>query len=277
MIASLILALLAGENASRPGELTLERPTYICLGVRWLIHGDDNKNAAVSLEYRKAGAEAWKKALPLFRVESAACRKKPPEGAWLFAGSVFDLEEGTEYELRLVLNDPDGGEAEKVVRARTRKEPFAPPDMRVRHVVPGSGGGDGTEGNPFRGLNGAAQAAKPGDLFLVHKGVYPATWTVKTSGTEARPIVWRGAGDGEAVIDGAHAEKRPGRGISADVEAHSSLRIMPAVMCIGQAAGIAAAMSLPAGRVRDIDVQGLRQRIRDAGGVLEPVPMTDDA
>ncbi len=60
-----------------------------------------------------------------------------------------------------------------------------------------------------------------------------------------------------------------GRGISADVDAHSSLRIMPTVVCIGQAAGMAAAMSLPGGRVRDIDVQELRQRIRDAGGVLE--------
>lgn len=60
-----------------------------------------------------------------------------------------------------------------------------------------------------------------------------------------------------------------GRGVSADVDAHSSLRIMPTVLCIGQAAGMAAAMSLPGGRVRDIDVQELRQRIRDAGGVLE--------
>jgi hypothetical protein len=60
------------------------------------------------------------------------------------------------------------------------------------------------------------------------------------------------------------------RSISATVEAHSSLRIMPPVMNIGQAAGMAAAMSLPGGDVRGIDVQALRQHIRDAGGVLEP-------
>jgi len=60
------------------------------------------------------------------------------------------------------------------------------------------------------------------------------------------------------------------RSISADVSAHSSLRIMPTVMCIGQAAGIAAAMSLPAGSVRDVDVAALQQKIRDAGGVVEP-------
>jgi hypothetical protein len=61
-----------------------------------------------------------------------------------------------------------------------------------------------------------------------------------------------------------------GRSISADVEAHSSLRIMPTVMCIGQAAGAAAAMALPAGDVRGVDVAALQQAIRQAGGVLEP-------
>jgi hypothetical protein len=63
-----------------------------------------------------------------------------------------------------------------------------------------------------------------------------------------------------------------GRGISANVEAHSSLRIMPTVMCIGQAAGIAAAMALPSGCVRGIDVQELGAKIRQAGGALEPWP-----
>jgi len=60
-----------------------------------------------------------------------------------------------------------------------------------------------------------------------------------------------------------------GRSISADVIANSSLRIMPTVMCIGQAAGIAAAMSLPPGSVREMDVQELRRKILAGGGVLE--------
>jgi len=60
------------------------------------------------------------------------------------------------------------------------------------------------------------------------------------------------------------------RSISADVLVHASLRVMPTVMNIGQAAGLAAAMAAPGGDVRKIDVQALRQRIRDAGGILEP-------
>jgi len=60
-----------------------------------------------------------------------------------------------------------------------------------------------------------------------------------------------------------------GRCISADTTAQSSLRIMPTSMCTGQAAGIAAAMSLPSGEVRKIDVQGLRRRIVADGGVID--------
>ena len=60
------------------------------------------------------------------------------------------------------------------------------------------------------------------------------------------------------------------RSISSDREAHSSLRIMPTVMNIGEAAGYAAALTLPAGDVRAVDVPALQGKIRDAGGVLEP-------
>ncbi len=59
------------------------------------------------------------------------------------------------------------------------------------------------------------------------------------------------------------------RCISADCLVHSSIRIMPPVMNIGEAAGHAAAMSLPSGQVRDIDVETLRRKIRNTGGILE--------
>jgi hypothetical protein len=57
------------------------------------------------------------------------------------------------------------------------------------------------------------------------------------------------------------------RSVSADVMVHASLRIMPVVMNIGEAAGFAATLSLPTGRVRDIKVPDLRRRIRDSGGM----------
>ena len=58
------------------------------------------------------------------------------------------------------------------------------------------------------------------------------------------------------------------RGVSADAMVHASLRIMPVVMNIGEAAGIAAAMSLPGGNVRGVDVEDLRRRLRECGGMV---------
>ncbi len=55
-----------------------------------------------------------------------------------FAGSIFDLEPGTEYEARFVMSDPDGvaGKAENVVTVRTRVEPKPAAGGKVYHVYP---------------------------------------------------------------------------------------------------------------------------------------------
>jgi hypothetical protein len=239
----------AGADPAEPGELTADPPTIHCLGVRWLIGGDGNHNARVAVEYRKAGegssassgvlppaAEVapgqkvppsdrgprepeapWRKALPLFRPDPEAMKNKAPAGMSLFAGSVLNLEPDTEYELRLTLTDPDNkADTVRTVKARTRGEPKAPEPVRTLHVAPGTGGGRGTAEAPFQGLAEADKAARPGDLFLVHKGVYPADFTVTASGEPARPIIWRAAGDGAAVIESAgEAGARVHRGISA--------------------------------------------------------------
>jgi Right handed beta helix region len=139
-----------------------------------------------------------------------------PDDGWLFAGSALLLEPGAAYELRLTLEDPDGGKATRTLRASTRSEPLVSTTARVRHVVPGSGGGTGTERDPFRGLAAAQKAAAPGDLFLVGAGVYEGTWTINHSGTPGQPIVWRGQSAGAAIIDAqGHGDTRPGQGISA--------------------------------------------------------------
>ncbi|MCY3021851.1 MAG: right-handed parallel beta-helix repeat-containing protein [Planctomycetota bacterium] len=214
----------SAENASKPiGEPVLEPPTLHCLGVYWIIRGDENKNAQIDVEYRKQGDVEWKKGPPLFRVEKGAHKAEKhgtkldvPGDAWLFAGSIFVLAPDTAYELKLKLNDPDGGRTEKTLAARTIAEPAAPAGAPTYHVVPGSGGGKGTQGEPYHGLDAAQAAARAGDVFLLHAGVYEGTFTAKKSGEPGRPVIWRGAGDGEAIIDGqGKAAKRPGRGISA--------------------------------------------------------------
>ncbi|MCX7014787.1 MAG: hypothetical protein NTW86_19940 [Candidatus Sumerlaeota bacterium] len=226
---SILLAALAvcragfAEDAVRPGALIEERPTLQRLGVRWTIVGDDNGNARVEVSYRKAGESAgggeWRRGLDLFRTTGNwKPDKAPGAGESLFAGSVFGLEENTDYELRLNLVDPDGGAAEKTLKMKTRATPRFDKPARVLHVVPGAGGGAGTEQDPWRGLEEADRNARPGDLFLVHQGAYKAPWTVANSGAEGTPIVWRASGDGEALIDGGEAGAE--RGISAAAGLH---------------------------------------------------------
>lgn len=224
MTSLLVLAALGlVAPAAQPlGEPVLEPPTWRCLGCYWLIAGDDNRDARVELRWRYAGQTDWRRGPDLFRVERGV---KPgaypfklavPEGAWLFAGSLIDVEPNRGYELKLNLVDPDGGAAERVLTAATPDEPRLPADRPVRtlHVKPGAGGGTGSAAEPYLGLVAASAAVRPGDLVLVHAGVYPATWSVGRGGEPNLPIVWRAAGDGPVVLDGQRpGAKRAGRGI----------------------------------------------------------------
>ncbi|HEY7041807.1 MAG TPA: hypothetical protein VID28_23255 [Methylomirabilota bacterium] len=206
-------AAATANNAARPGEPVAEPATFHSLGVRWPVRGDANVNAMIGVHYRATGEAVWREALALFRTDP---KSVPPENhvadGWLFAGSIVDLAPDTEYEVVLTLQDPDGGSVQRTLTMRTTAEPREPAGMRVRHVVPaasGDGGpGTGSRDDPFRGLRAAQAAAVPGDLFLLHAGVYAeGTWTVDHHGTAERPIIYRGAGDGDAVLDGGGRER----------------------------------------------------------------------
>ena len=203
----------AADNASRPESPVAEPATFHSLGIRWPVHGDANRDAAIGVRYRRRGEATWQMAMPLFRIHPPAMSpENRVPGGWLFAGSVVDLVPDTEYEVALTLTDPDGGGAERTLTMRTGAEPREPAGMRVRHVVPaGSGGrgpGSGAAGDPFLGLRAAQAAAVPGDLFLLHAGVYAeGTWTIDHHGTAERPIIYRAAGDGEAILDGGGRDR----------------------------------------------------------------------
>src|SRR5688572_18954467 len=155
------LALLLQSDSRPAGEPALDPPTLHCVGATWVVRGDDDRDARVSVFVRKAGAAEWREGPPLFRVERGAARSPVPADAWLFAGSVVGLDPDTEYELKLVLADPDGGAAEKILKARTIAEPSAPAGLAVVHLKPGPGV-----------FKEAQRNAGPGTLFLLHAGIY---------------------------------------------------------------------------------------------------------
>ncbi|HUV38846.1 MAG TPA: hypothetical protein VMY39_04500, partial [Planctomycetota bacterium] len=173
-----------------PGEFLVDPPTLENLGFRWTIEGDSNRNASVAVQFRKKGENTWRDALPMLRVQNEITNQdfEPVRCGNLFAGSVLFLEPDTEYEVRFEMTDPDGGAAPvKVVTAKTLAEPKAPADMHVVHVYPKDHAGPRPAGAVL-GVKDACDAAKPGDVLLLHAGVYDeGTLTLTKSGEPTRP------------------------------------------------------------------------------------------
>ena len=74
-----------------------------------------------------------------------------------------------------------------------------------------------------------------------------------------------------------------GRNLSADTKSHAALREIPECWVMGEAAGVAAAMTVNGRhRLRDVSVPELQQRLQKSGAIIEPpggVPerVADDA
>ena len=241
------------------GDFSVEPPTLLSLGFDWKIAGDDNRNARVDVTYRKRGTTAWKTALPLLRLQREWVNGGPPQAndnplmprfpfdyvvPNMFSGSILNLDADTEYECHFVMTDPDGvrGLATKDAIVRTRKEPMPAAGGKTYHVYPVDWKGDRQE-PAFTGLmsayymgtahydyqNAYPARVKPGDVILVHAGLYVSdrfhymngaarpgylslgtvfdgTYYLTASGTADRPIAIKGAGDGEVIFDGDGAQ-----------------------------------------------------------------------
>src|SRR5437899_7699907 len=81
--AAAILSMAAvrahAQATTTAGELTVEPPTLLSIGFDWKITGDDNRNASVDVSYKKKGETAWKKGLPLLRLQREWVNGGPPQ------------------------------------------------------------------------------------------------------------------------------------------------------------------------------------------------------
>lgn len=185
------------QTTTTTGAFRVEPPTLVSLGFEWHIAGDDNRNAQVTVSYRKAGESVWRDGLPLLRLNGEKVPGgKPRQGddhffdytaPNMFAGSLLGLTPDTDYEARFVLTDPDGvsGPTEQRVTVRTRAVPKPAAGGHVIHVYPYGYKGPKTE-PAFIGLmagyyRGSDQSdhsmtlpprVQPGDVILIHAGVY---------------------------------------------------------------------------------------------------------
>jgi hypothetical protein len=233
LLAALLAASAAGaDDALTPGKLIIEPPTLICLGFQWHGSGDANHNATAKVEYRRADGDDWKPAQPLMRVRYSS--EDPNDVAPLLAGSIFDLQPGTDYQVRLTLSDPDGVHGQKVhtLTTSTRGVPKTPEGGEVRHLYPPGHKGPekepafhtllgalrGVDHGSF-GLNNRPATLEPGDTLIVHAGIYKADryayrdkhfligfgtyFLHDLKGAGDKPITIKSAGDGEVIFDGA--------------------------------------------------------------------------
>jgi hypothetical protein len=196
------------DQAGTPdlGTTLIELRTYSTLhsiGFEWDIEGDSNHNGLCSVRYRKKGDCLFKEGLNLLRNDYAWFYndKGADEPANNLAGSLMFLTPGTTYEIVLELSDPDGGQAMRVLEFATRPIPQKPVGGQTWHVVPGNGGGDGTENTPFLGIAAADAVAQPGDIVRLHQGSYQGSHTLSASGSPEARIVWEPAGDGAVVLE----------------------------------------------------------------------------
>jgi hypothetical protein len=201
-VVSVAPARAAGE-AIVAGELRADA-TIHHIGVVWFVEGDTDLDSSMTLEYRPLGASSWSAAAPAMRADPEVTVDGAPLGINSWGASAMFLDEGSTYELRATVTDPDGGGASRTITVTTRR-PLGD-GSTTRHVIPGDGGGSGTAADPFRGLQEAADAARPGDLFEVAAGTY-APFQALVSGTASAPIVFRGAAGGASVIDGAGTDR----------------------------------------------------------------------
>ena len=187
-----------------PGALRRDA-TIHSIGVEWDLAGDANHNATCRVQFRRRGEAEWTAALPLFRVDYAwhYGDRQADRPANMMAGSILFLQPGTEYEVRLELQDPDGGGGVEQFDVATRRIPQMPAGGRRWHVVPGSGGGSGTEKDPFRGIAAADAAACPGDIMLLHAGRYGEVEFKAAGAADTGHVVWTAAGDGPPIVDAA--------------------------------------------------------------------------
>jgi len=186
---SFVASSARAGNTLAVTETKLDPPTVISLGVQMLITDDDNRNATVTVRYRKTGTTDFKTGMPLWRVRPTVVKGRTVPNQ--FAGSIFDLAPDTSYDIELHAQDPDGFDKTFTVTQKTRpvprKEPTTPRVVNVTDTA---------------SLTAALKAAKAGDVITLAKGTYTGKFALDPSGTEADPIFIRGADEEGTILDG---------------------------------------------------------------------------
>ncbi len=190
----------AQGNASTAAASIELYGTFHAMGVIVTIAaGDDaasltDGDATATVEYR-TGSQAYQAGFPLSRVDDTR-----------FVGSLFWLQPGTTYDVRVTFSDPDGDPLDGVTvtaSGATRSEIVVPPPVHSYYVAPNGGGIACSLAAPCSLTEGISQA-QAGEEVVLRDGVYSQGGiSLPRSGTAGAPIVIRGYDGETAILDGA--------------------------------------------------------------------------
>jgi hypothetical protein len=197
----LFLVLLAGLLVPAPPPAhaaALELyGTFHAMGVIVTLDpaDDPDEDATAYVEYRVSGSDPYRQGFPLSRVDAAR-----------FVGSLFWLEPGTAYDVRVTFSDPDGDPLDGVVltgTGSTHAEIVIPAPLHSYYVAPTGSGTACTLAAPCSLAEGLSQAG-PGDEVVLRGGVYyQGEIALPRSGTVGAPILVRAYPGETVVLDGA--------------------------------------------------------------------------
>jgi len=187
-----------GAGTASPAAAALELyGTFSSMGVIVTLGGSDDpdRDATANLEYRASGNVAFRQGFPLTRVADAR-----------FVGSIFWLEPGRAYDVRVSFADPDGDPLDRVIltgTASTRAEIGAPLASHAYYVSPSGSGTSCSLAAPCSLEEGLSQV-QPGEEVVMRGGVYyQGDLSLPRSGAAGAPIVIRGYAGEMAILDGA--------------------------------------------------------------------------
>ena len=196
--------MLSATTVSTAAEIL--HPAFETAGFNFIYSGDTDDDGSMAVQYRTGGG-AWQTGHEGVKVESYPRIGGEAVKRLEYAGRLFGLTEGTDYEVRATFSDPDGvnGQSVRTFTLSTRDPVVTSSSGTTYYVNPNAGsGGDGSSGNPFDEIADTTSVVAAGDTIQLLNGVHEVTSAVYflANGTAADPIRITAAPGASPVVRG---------------------------------------------------------------------------
>ena len=180
-----------GDAATQIDGLTveLEEATPEQIGLYAIVTATLSAESRLTVRYKQRGTADWRIGHPLLRIHPEWIASGAPEQPVdSFAGTIFDLTPGTEYDVELTLSEAGAADKTMILAAMTRALPGAAPAATATATASDD-------------LQAKLDSLQPGDVLELDNGTYAVDdLYVEASGTAAQPIYIRGKSRAGVVL-----------------------------------------------------------------------------